>query len=319
MKFAFSRAAVAALLFGAVGVVQAAGAVSAGQGAAQAPSAAVAPLLTPAELDAVRSASDVRIIDIRPAQEYDAAHIPGALNAPYGQWRGPANSPGQLPPVDQLAALVRGLGVDAGSHAVVVSSGANATDFGGSARVYWTLKYLGLTRLSILNGGVKAWSDAGLPQDTTVPAVTASTFEPRLQAALIATQEDVEARLDDPKTRLVDARPANFYAGEVKAPTAKVPGTIHNAVNVEHSKWFKPGTSIFVSPEEAKAIAGLVCAFRGGGREERQAVSGFHGRVDAVGPRPAHGQCAQPGRAAYRQPEGADRQEGVLTTSSSKQ
>jgi thiosulfate/3-mercaptopyruvate sulfurtransferase len=255
MKFAFSRAAVAALLFGAVGVVQAAGAVSAGQGAAQAPSAAVAPLLTPAELDAVRSASDVRIIDIRPAQEYDAAHIPGALNAPYGQWRGPANSPGQLPPVDQLAALVRGLGVDAGSHAVVVSSGANATDFGGSARVYWTLKYLGLTRLSILNGGVKAWSDAGLPQDTTVPAVTASTFEPRLQAALIATQEDVEARLDDPKTRLVDARPANFYAGEVKAPTAKVPGTIHNAVNVEHSKWFKPGTSIFVSPEEAKAIA----------------------------------------------------------------
>ena len=222
-------------------------------------SAAVAsaaqPLLTPDELNQVRSEPTVRVIDIRPPQDYAANHIPGALNAPYGQWRGPANNPGQLPPVDKLAELVRQLGIDKNVHAVVVSSGANSTDFGSSARVYWTLKYLGLSELSILNGGVKAWADAGLPQDQTVPTVAASQYTPVLDRSLIATQEQVRSSLDNPKVQLVDARPSNFFRGEVKAPTASVPGTIHSALNLEHSKWFKPGTSIFVSAEEAKAIA----------------------------------------------------------------
>src|SRR5690606_13152900 len=95
-----------------------------------------APLLTPAELNDVRSDAAVRVIDIRPADVYNANHIPGALNAPYGSWRGPADNPGQLPPLDKLTALVQGLGLDKSTHAVVVSSGDNSTDFGASARVY---------------------------------------------------------------------------------------------------------------------------------------------------------------------------------------
>jgi len=216
---------------------------------------AAAPLLTPAELNGVRADASVRIIDIRPPQEYAANHIPGALSAPYPRWRGPAENPGQLPPLDKLTELVRGLGLDKNIHAVVVSSGADATDFGSSARVYWTLKYLGLTQLSILNGGVKAWADAGLPQDQATPSVAASGYTPVLDKSLIATQDHVLAQIDNPKAQLVDARPSNFFRGEVKAPTAKVPGTIHRALNLEHSKWFKPGTAIFVSTEEAKAIA----------------------------------------------------------------
>jgi len=216
---------------------------------------AAAPLLTPAELNGVRTDASVRIIDIRPPQEYAANHIPGALSAPYGQWRGPADNPGQLPPLDKLTALVRGLGLDKNVHAVVVSSGADATDFGSSARVYWTLKYLGLSELSILNGGVKAWAGAGLPQDQATASVAASGYTPVLDKSLIATQDHVLAQIDNPKAQLIDARPSNFFRGEVKAPTAKVPGTIHNALNLEHSKWFKPGTAIFVSPAEAKTIA----------------------------------------------------------------
>ncbi|AEC20786.1 putative thiosulfate sulfurtransferase [Pusillimonas sp. T7-7] len=214
-----------------------------------------APLLAPAELNDVRSDAAVRIIDIRPADAYGANHIPGALNAPYGSWRGPADNPGQLPPLDKLTALVQGLGLDQGTHAVVVSSGANSTDFGASARVYWTLKYLGLTNLSILNGGVKAWNDAGLPQSNSAATVAASQYKPVLNEAIIATTEQVKAKVDNPQTLLVDARPANFFRGETKAPTASVPGTIQNAVNLENDKWFKPGTSIFVSTEEAKQIA----------------------------------------------------------------
>lgn len=218
-------------------------------------SALAAPLLTPAELDTARNDTNVRIIDIRPTQDYETGHIPGAVSAPYAQWRGPAESPGQLPPVTELASLVQNLGINRDTHAVVVSSGADATDFGSSARVYWTLKYLGLTRLSILNGGAHAWLDAGLPQDKAVPAVVKTDFTPTLNESIVALQDDVVASLDQPSTRLVDARPASFFQGETKAPTAKMPGTIKNAVNLEHDKWFKPGTAVFVSEAEAKKIA----------------------------------------------------------------
>jgi len=216
---------------------------------------AAQPLLTPSELDAIRQQPAVRVIDIRPADAYAAGHIPGAVSAPYGQWRGPADNPGELPPVSRLAEVVRGLGVDSGTHAVVVSSGADATDFGASARVYWTLKYLGLKELSILNGGLKAWADAKLPQDQAPVTVAASGFQPQVDESLVATKEQVAAQVGNPRTRLLDARPLDFYLGKTKAPTAQVPGTIKGAVNLENGKWFKPGTSIFVSADEARKIA----------------------------------------------------------------
>src|SRR3546814_383057 len=175
-----------------------------------------APLLTPAQLNEVRADAAVRIIDIRPADVYGAQHIPGALNAPYGSWRGPETNPGQLPALEKLTALVQSLGLDENTHAVVVSSGANATDFGSSARVYWTLKYLGLNNLSVLNGGVKAWADASLPPDKSVATVAASQYQPVLNQALIATKEDVQSKIDSPQTRLVAARPAKFFLGETK-------------------------------------------------------------------------------------------------------
>lgn len=217
--------------------------------------AASQPVLDPAALNELRTAPETRIIDIRPPEQYQAGHVPGALSAPYGSWRGPANSPGQLPPLTRLAEQLRQLGLDQGSHAIVVSSGADITDFGAAARVYWTLKYLGLENLSVLNGGMHAWQDAGLPQEQAAASVAASQYEPVLNTAILATQDDVQAQIGNPEARLVDARPKNFFLGQVKAPTASTPGTIHGAVNLEHSVWFEPGTTRIVGAEQAREIA----------------------------------------------------------------
>ncbi len=53
--------------------------------------------------------------------------------------RMPRSNSGALPALPQLTQLGQRLGLGPDSHAVVVSSGADATDFGGAARVYWTL------------------------------------------------------------------------------------------------------------------------------------------------------------------------------------
>ena len=216
---------------------------------------AAQPLLTPAELQSRLGEPALRVVDIRDAKSYAAGHIPGAVNAPYGRWRGPASNPGELPALQKLTELVQGLGLSGATHAVVVSSGADATDFGASARVYWTLKALQLQELSILNGGLKAWSQAGLPLERKAVTVAASSYRPQLDASLIATREEISGQIGSGTLSLVDARPPAFFYGETRHPAAKLPGTLKGAVDLEYTKWFQPGSSTFVSVEEARKVA----------------------------------------------------------------
>ncbi|MDE2605352.1 MAG: sulfurtransferase [Burkholderiales bacterium] len=218
-------------------------------------SLAAQPLLSPAELKAQLGQPALRVIDIRDAHAFATKHIPGALNAPYGQWRGPASNPGELPPLPQLTALVRSLGLEAGTHAVVVSSGADATDFGAAARVYWTLKALGLKELSLLNGGEKAWADAGLPQDAAVAQVAPSSYQPQLDASLIAPRDEVARDIQQGSAVLVDARPKDFFEGQTRHVAAKVPGTLQGAVNVPYSQFFDGENSGVLQPEKVRAAA----------------------------------------------------------------
>lgn len=219
------------------------------------PATAAQPLLTPAQLQTMADKPNVRIIDIRPTAKYQAGHIPGAVSAPYAQWRGPADNPGQLPPMDELAALMGELGLHSDTHAVVVGSGQNSSAFGAAARVYWTLDYLGMNKLSILNGGFKAWARTALPTRTDAPQIASTQYDVQLNKSIIATTPDVAARVDNPDVRLLDARPHNYYVGAVKSSVAAVAGTIKGAVNLENNRWFKPGTATFVSPAKARQIA----------------------------------------------------------------
>ncbi len=216
---------------------------------------AAQPLLSPAELETLRANPVVRIIDVRDAKSYAAGHLPGAVSAPYGSWRGPAANPGELPEQPKLIALVQKLGLTASSHAVVVSSGADQTDFGSAARVYWTLKVLGVQQLSILNGGVKAWQAAGLPLNTQPVTVAASDFKPGRDMSLVATRDEVRAAVTSGSARLVDARPEAFFQGQTRHQAARFPGTLKGAVNLEHSAWFEPNSTKMVTGEAAARLA----------------------------------------------------------------
>ncbi|MET1117061.1 MAG: rhodanese-like domain-containing protein [Comamonas sp.] len=221
--------------------------------------AAAQPLLTPAQLNAAQAASPaLRVIDIRDPKAYGEQHIAGALNAPYGKWRGPASNPGELPDVSKLTQLVQSLGLTPATHAVVVSTGADATDFGAAARVYWTLKTLGMKELSIVNGGMKAWQDAKLPQDAANVRVTASSWQPQIDSSLIATREDIRKNIDLSNAALVDSRPDAFYQGKTRAPAAKLSGTLPGAQQLDFNQWFVPGTSTFVDAGAARQIAAKV-------------------------------------------------------------
>jgi len=219
---------------------------------------AAPPLLSPTELSALLDRPDVRVIDIRAPKEFAQSHIPGAINAPYGKWRGPATNPGELPEHPELVALLQSLGLTEQTHAVLVSHGKDTSDFGATARVYWTLKSLGLEDLSILNGGLREWAAAKLPFSTETVQVTPSTYAPTFDASWLSTRQDISNHIKLSNAVLVDSRPDAFYQGKVQAPAAKLAGTLPGAVQLDFNQWFEPGSTKFVAPAKAKEIAAQI-------------------------------------------------------------
>jgi thiosulfate/3-mercaptopyruvate sulfurtransferase len=216
---------------------------------------AAEPLLNAQATQTALTAPATVVIDIRDPKSYATGHIAGALNAPYGTWRGPESNPGELPSLEHLTKLVQRLGLTPDTHVIVTSTGKDATDFGAAARVYWTLKVLGLQNLSVLNGGITAWQAAGFSLDTKPVSTTASTHTPSINQSMIATRAEVVSSVQSGKAQLIDARPTAFFDGSTRHTAAKLPGTLKGAVSVEHSTWFAPNSSLVVPENEAKKLA----------------------------------------------------------------
>ncbi len=211
-------------------------------------------LVTPEQLAARLDGGPLRVLDIR-APESSLTYVPGAVAAPYSSWRGPAEDPGRLPEAATLTALLQRLGVDAATPVVVVYEGADTTDFGAAARVYWTLKTAGVGQVSILNGGMTAWRAAGLPSAAEPATPSASRFEAHIDGRWLATRAQVAEAIGNSRWRLLDARPAAFFHGEKRHAAARSPGTLVGASNVAHTVWFVPGTAELAAPEAIRATA----------------------------------------------------------------
>lgn len=244
----------AALLVGSLAAVLPPAAFAETSEATQA--TAVSPLLTAAELQPLLGQPDMRVLDIRAPQDYAAGHIPGAVNTPYGAYRGPADNAGALRSEAELTELLRKAGIDHDTHVVVAHAGSNATDFGAAARVYWTLKVGGLTRLSVLDGGTQGWQAAGGALDTAVPEVTPSEFTYRYDQSLIASTEDVAAIVKTGQgPLLLDSRPVSFFNGEQRVDAAARYGTLPGAKVLEFSTFFNADGKTLKPAEELRAIA----------------------------------------------------------------
>lgn len=227
----------------------------AGQAAApvQTQSARLGPLVTASQLAA--GGAGPLILDIR-GEAYGQGHISGALDAPYKLFRGPADNPGALVPVERLQATLSGLGLSKDRPVVIVHQGSDQDDFGSAARVYWTLKSVGFHDIAILNGGMNAWAAAGLPTDTAAvtpqPRQLAITWDNRWTAG-----EDEVARIaaGQEDARLLDARPPEFFAGGKAHAAASAPGTVPGAQNVPHTEWFAGQTPAVAPPATAADVA----------------------------------------------------------------
>lgn len=195
------------------------------------------PLLEPAELATLLEAHgrDIRVIHV--TGDFDAGHIPGAGHAPYPQWRSGADNPGALRSPEHFADLARNLEITPDTPTVVVHGGANPTDMGAAARVYWTLRSLGVEDLALLNGGFAAWAAADLPVSTEAAGFTPGDAEFTWRDDWRVSIDEVVSLVEAGDARLVDARPEGFFAGLQWSIAA--PGTIRNSSNLTYESFFE--------------------------------------------------------------------------------
>ena len=226
--------------------------------------AAAAPLVSPAELQALRQVGEVRIVDVREAGAYALQHLPNAVSAPYfTRWRGPASNPGLVPPLAELTALVQELGLTPETRTVLVYTGVDSTDFATAARAFWTLRSLGVRDLSILNGGLNAWRSAGLPVSDQPARVPRSQWQPRFNPQWLATREDVRQLIGQPGAVLVDSRPAPFYQGRIAQDVARARGTLPGAVNLDSDLYFELGSAVLLDKASLQTEADAAAAAPG--------------------------------------------------------
>ncbi|MEM9043757.1 MAG: rhodanese-like domain-containing protein [Pseudomonadota bacterium] len=222
------------------------------------------PVLDPEGLGLLEGAV---IVDIRSRKAYAKGHIPGAVNAPYGSWRGPKENPGRVLSSEQLTERLQSIGIESDSTVVVVHQGSNETEFGSAARVYWTLKSAGLTRIAILNGGTQAWVEAGKPIDTETPEILRSKETFQLAGTWMISREGVFDVVTGKRDAiLVDARPVAFFEGEKKHGRAVAAGTLEGALNITHDSWFVGSKTEIVTGPQVLEIAEQA-GYRPGGPE----------------------------------------------------
>ncbi len=161
---------------------------------------------------------------------YAEGHIPGAAYAHLDRdLSGPktgTNGRHPLPAPAVLAATLGRLGID-GTTQVIAYDQDNGMY---ASRLWWLLRWMGHEAVAVLDGGFAAWSAEGRPVATGVEAHAARIFRGAPNPAFIVNADTVGTLAGSATARVIDARAAERYRGEVE-PIDPVAGHIPGAVN----------------------------------------------------------------------------------------
>lgn len=193
-------------------------------------------LITPAALQQeLTRASQPLLLDVRPAEEFAAGHLAGALHLDL--WGVSLIDTSDAPlrafmwMIGHLMSL-RGVTPDRPVVVYEATSGLRA------ARAFWFLEYLGHPNVRVLDGGVPAWTRAGFSLTTDAVAPVPSTWHGAPDASRLATWSEVRDRLGKTDVAIVDTRSEAEYFGE--AVRAKRGGAIPGAVHLEWTNNLAP-------------------------------------------------------------------------------
>ena len=218
-------------------------------------------LIEPAELAAHLADPDWAVVDCRfdlarpewGAQAFAAGHIPGAMYAHLDHdLSGTVTAASGRHPLPWPAALTATLGrfgVGATVQLIAYDQGNGAY----AARLWWLARWVGHRATAVLNGGLAAWQQAGLPLASEFLARAPRAFRGAADPSLVVTTAQVAAAVRaDELARgvqlLVDARSAERFAG-VNETIDPVAGHVPGARNHPFTADLTPEGRFLPEPE----------------------------------------------------------------------
>ncbi|MFL6602083.1 MAG: sulfurtransferase [Steroidobacteraceae bacterium] len=203
-------------------------------------------LIEASQLSAHSSDADWAVLDCRfelgrpesGARAYAQGHIPNAIYAHLDhELSGPVTSTSgrhPLPAVEAFGATLDRWGIDENVQVVAYDQGNGAY----ASRLWWLLRWVGHSRVAVLNGGFAAWQQAGLPVTKQPGVRQPRRFTPnraqRNVGSVVATVElqklQAAGQLATGERTLIDARSADRFAGQnetIDPVAGHVPGAIN--------------------------------------------------------------------------------------------
>jgi thiosulfate/3-mercaptopyruvate sulfurtransferase len=214
--------------------------------------------LTPAILDATNLTRPL-LLDVRPAEQFAAGHIPGAIHFDLFGLSLNDTDPAPLKSfLSMIEHLFAARGVSAERPVIVYDdrSGERA------ARAFWFLEFFGHPSVRVLDGGAGAWTRAGYALTAIAEAPVATEWHGARRTEILATYQDVLDRINTSasasKVRdavILDARTDGEYCGTTvrSARGGAVPGAVHLEWlhNLDADGAFKPAAALKAMYEAA--------------------------------------------------------------------
>jgi thiosulfate/3-mercaptopyruvate sulfurtransferase len=207
-------------------------------------------------------------------ESYARAHIPGAAFADIpGELSDPASPFAfTLPAAGHFATAAGRLGIGDGTHVVAYAQEAPMW----ATRLWWLLRYFGHDEVSVLDGGLAAWTAAGGPAEPGESRYPPAPFTARPRPALLARLAEVREITQNGSACLVNALSPEAFRGDGPGAYSR-PGRIPGSVNVPWSGLVDAGTNRFRPPAELTAALA-----RGGVRADQPVIAYCGGGISAT-------------------------------------
>jgi len=176
---------------------------------------------------------------------YREGHLPGArflnLDRDLSGAKNGLNGRHPLPERENFVARLRELGLNRGQQVVVYDD----QDGMFAARAWWLLRWLGHSKVAVLDGGLSAWQAAGNSLDTNAPLVSIGDFESATSGVATVEREEILSNLvNGGQFTIIDARAPDRFAGEnesIDARAGHIPGAFNRFFrkNLDPSGRFK--------------------------------------------------------------------------------
>ncbi|PSV27015.1 MULTISPECIES: sulfurtransferase [unclassified Photobacterium] len=191
-------------------------------------------------------------VDRSPEQELIEQRIPRARFFDFNNKLADPDTdlPHMLPSAEQFSLEVSKLGISNNTHVVIYDS----LGMFSAPRGWWMFKTMGHNNVSVLDGGLPAWIEAGLELESgELESIIPMDFNAQLQSEWVIDAKHLNELLTDKNVAVIDARPRARFLGSVKEPREGIrSGHMPNAKNLPFGELLDNGHFIALAEIKAK-------------------------------------------------------------------